>query len=101
MYYDGKYEHIPNSALILNVDSTYSIENAPDWLNNDWGNSSGRYFSKRGKWFLICEKGRRCTMEIEGIQTSDHMIGIKKGKMSVLLTIGDGDSCQGMVYEKQ
>ena len=101
MYYEGKYTNIPNSTIVLNADSTYEITNAPDWLTNDFGDASGRYFSKKGKWFLICDKQSGCTMEIEGIQTSDHMLHVKKGKMCILLTVGDGDSCQGMVYEKQ
>jgi hypothetical protein len=100
MYYEGKYKNIPDSKLKLNADSTYTITDAPDWLNNSWGTSSQKYFNKSGKWFLFCNNKNGCTMELEGIEAG-NLLATKKNKINILLTVGDPDSCQGMVYEKE
>ena len=100
MYYEGKYKKIPNSKLQLNADSTYIITNAPDWLIDVGGTSMQEYFTKKGKWFLYCDDKAGCSMELEGVKSGD-LLNTKKNKMSILLTVGDPDSCQGMVYEKQ
>jgi len=99
MEYEGKYEHIPNSTIQINADSTYTIANAPDWLADSLAESHRRYFTKTGKWQLNCY-GSSCS-----IQLSDKINGAirvnKKGRTALLFNIGDPDSCQGMVYEKQ
>jgi len=99
MYNEGKYTHMPNSTLVINADSTYLLTNAPDWLNNVFGYSSRGYFSRKGKWFLVCDTKDGCVMEIEDINTGD-LLATKKGKLNILLTVGDGDACQGIIYEK-
>lgn len=99
MYYEGKYQRIPNSKLQLNADSTYIITNAPDWLSNSFGESHGRYFTKKGRWSLSCYDKNGCDIEVEGVGGGG--LYQKKSKIDLLFTVGDPDGCQGMVYEKQ
>ena len=106
MQYEGKYTHIPNSIIQLNIDSTYTITNAPDWIWNDFGKSSNSYINQIGKWSFSCARKDSC--EFNMMVTKNDVINYesfglytKNGKMFILVNIGDPDGCQGMVYEKQ
>ena len=44
------------------------------------------------------EKEKICYFELEGISVSS--LRKKDGKISIMITIGDGDECNGIVYEK-
>ena len=56
--------------------------------------------NKIGKWYLYFDKeDKNCIFEIEGISTEP--LYEKDGKLAIIKTIGDGDECNGIVYEKQ
>ena len=98
MKYEGNYKGISNSTIRLRVDKTYEIVNAPDWLFDDFGESHNQYINKSGKWSLTCNENY-CIMELTGLQTGE-LIFKKSNKLYILLTVGDGDDCRGLVYEK-
>lgn len=55
--------------------------------------------NKIGKWFYwFMEKEKICYFELEGIAVAP--LRKKEGKISIMITIGDGDECNGIVYEK-
>ena len=61
------------------------------------GNESKK--NKIGKWFYsFIEKEKICYFELEGISVSP--LRKKDGKISIMIAIGDGDECNGIVYEK-
>ncbi len=97
MYYEGGYEHIPESTLVLNADKTYLLISAPDWLIDDYGTSHKKYIDRVGKWDLTASED--FNLSLIGLQEGQSLFS-KKGKLYILLTVGDRDSCQGMVYEK-
>ena len=99
MEYEGGYKNIPNSIIDLKADGSYAITNAPDWVTESFGISRQTYFDKNGKWFFTCDESSYI-LELDGFQ-SGEMIYEKAHKRVILLTVGDPDSCQGMVYEKQ
>jgi hypothetical protein len=55
--------------------------------------------NETGKWFYsFMEKEKICYFELEGICVAP--LSKKGGKISIMITIGDGDECNGIVYEK-
>ncbi|MCC8409211.1 hypothetical protein LJ707_09725 [Mucilaginibacter sp. UR6-1] len=100
MQYEGDYINIPESYLIVHDNGTYDLKNAPDWIMDDWGKSNKNYIDHSGNWSLSCDGNGHCIFELNDISTG-NILQKKDGKLYVLLNIGDPDSCQGMVYEKQ
>ena len=114
----GKYELSEKSKSYLNEDYNtwplklelsknkqfkFLFEDNPESLadkmfsDNENGNDSKR--NKIGKWFLFFdEKGKFCNFELEGICVEP--LCKKDEKISIMITIGDGDECNGIVYEK-
>lgn len=99
MRYEGNYKNIPDSRLYLQPDGKFKITNAPDWLITESAESYGQYVLILGKWNFECDDKTGCVLELDGLQTGE-LVHEKDQKTAVLLTIGDPDSCQGMVYEK-
>ncbi|WP_158827137.1 hypothetical protein [Mucilaginibacter lacusdianchii] len=97
MKYEGNYQHIPPSELVLASDHTYQLHNAPDWMFNDFGEPHGQYTDKIGRWNLTCNNDG-CLIELEGLMVTP--LYMRNHKAAILITVGDGDECQGMVYEK-
>ena len=98
MEYDGKYKKIADSHLEINSDGTYKITNAPDWLVDDAGNSSHKYYTKQGSWELTCDS-KRCLLQLKGL--AEGNIFFKNNKQYlVLLVVGDTDNCRTMAYDK-
>ncbi|RYY34962.1 MAG: hypothetical protein EOP46_11670 [Sphingobacteriaceae bacterium] len=98
MEYDGKYKKISTSYLELSRNGTYKIINAPDWLIDESGNSSQKYFTKNGKWQITCD-GKRCLLQLKGI-AEGNIFFKSNNKYLILLVVGDTDNCRSMVYVK-
>ena len=68
--------------------------------------ASGKYnfknerneIQKTGKWSLTCDDSFDCLMELEKISVEPFYE--KNGKYAIGITIGDGDECNGIIYEK-
>jgi hypothetical protein len=74
-------------------------ENLADKIpeNGQKGNETKK--NVKGKWFLgFNDKEKFCDFELEGICVEP--LCKKDGKISITITIGDGDECNGIVYEK-
>ncbi len=99
MRYEGNYKNILNSRLYLETNGRYKITNAPDWLITQSAESYGQYVLITGKWSFTCGDKNGCVLELDGLQTGS-LLHVKDHQAAILLTIGDPDSCQGMVYEK-
>jgi hypothetical protein len=82
----------------------YLKETYTEWplkleLNNDgYYNFINSSNVKTGKWSVSCEESYACLLELEGI--SVEPLRAKNGKLAIQVTIGDGDNCEGIIYEK-
>jgi hypothetical protein len=112
----GKYELSEKSKSYLNEDYyswplkleisennqfKFLFEDNPESLADkifaEKENESKR--NKIGKWFYsFMDKEKICYFELEGICVEP--LRKKEDKISIMITIGDGDECNGIVYEK-
>jgi hypothetical protein len=92
---------------ILSKESQKFLKNDfKNWPMNLNLSNDGRYkffnqqdqLIKEGKWLLYCDGKAECLMELEGITVEP--LGLKETDIAILITIGDGDSCEGIAYEK-
>lgn len=101
MLAEGGYQRVPASTLQINADSTYILTNAPDWLNNALGTSFHHYFSQKGKFLVFSCNDDNCFIEFSALISADIVRNKNNHQVTMLFTVGDPDSCQGMAYEKQ
>jgi hypothetical protein len=74
-------------------------ENLADKTPESGQNSNKTKKNEKGKWFLVFnDREKICDFELEGICVEPLLK--KDGKISITITIGDGDECNGIVYEK-
>jgi hypothetical protein len=85
-------------SLTLSKDGNYKFTNGPDFIFNNYGVSNQKTLNKVGKWFLNCAKSYDCLIELEGVCVVP--LSQKDGTLSIMITIGDGDECKGIIYEK-
>ncbi len=85
-------------SLILSKDGSYKFTNGPDFIFNNWGVSNQKVFNKEGKWSVNCAKSYGCLLELEKVCVVP--LSQKDRKLSIMITIGDGDECNGIVYKK-
>jgi hypothetical protein len=112
----GKYELSEKSKSYLNEDYyswplkleisennqfKFLFENNPESLADKIFADKGKGFKKNktGKWFYsFMDKEKICYFELEGISVAP--LRKKEEKISIMIIIGDGDECNGIVYEK-
>lgn len=90
--------NIDNSRLELIADKQYHFYKLPDNVLDGFGRSNGKTIDQSGKWNIYCPNGSDCQIEMEHTAFGD--IGLKNNRLSILITIGDPDSREGIVYEK-
>ena len=77
-------------------------DNPESWTDKIFADRKKVNESKKniiGKWFYsFMEKEKICYFELEGISVAP--LCKKNEKISIMITIGDGDECNGIVYEK-
>lgn len=90
-----------NECQLTILDSNkYEMKNIPDFILAEFGESKGESINKNGKWFLSCADSYGCMIELEGIQVMP-IAKKNNGSISFLMTIGDGDECNGIIFEKK
>jgi len=55
-------------------------------------------YDKEGKWMVSCGDSNDCMIELENVCVVP--LAEKDGRLAILISIGDGDECNGVVYEK-
>jgi hypothetical protein len=99
----------PRSSIVglyqLNQSSKdYLKENYREWpikleINNDgYYNFINALNVKTGRWSVSCSESYACLLELEGITVEPF--SEKNGMLAIQITIGDGDECAGIIYEK-
>jgi hypothetical protein len=84
--------------LELKENGKFQFTDAPDIIFDSYGRTQKKLIEYEGKWALICGESYGCMIELENITVEP--LAQKAGSLAILITIGDGDSCEGIVYEK-
>lgn len=90
--------NIDSSRLELYPNNKYYFHKLPDNVVNSFGESTKKTINQNGNWRVYCGNGDNCQIEIEHAAFAD--IVKKDNHLSILITIGDPDSREGIVYEK-
>ncbi|OAQ39978.1 hypothetical protein A5893_17430 [Pedobacter psychrophilus] len=85
--------------LKLNADKSFNLENVPSSISNDDLKGSDGTQNKYGTWSVSCDKSYDCMIELQG--TCVVPLCEKDDRISIPITIGDGDECNGIVFEKR
>ena len=85
-------------AVRLYQDRTYKFINGPDLIFNRNGSTRNEIMNRTGKWFYSCNPSYACVIELERVCVVP--LSEKNGTLAIPITIGDGDECEGIVYEK-
>jgi hypothetical protein len=95
-YLNEEYHTWPlRIELSKNKEYKLLFESNPE--NGQNGNETKK--NEKGKWFLgFNDREKVCYFELEGICVEP--LCKKDEKISITITIGDGDECNGIVYEK-
>jgi hypothetical protein len=85
-------------TLTLSEAGDFIFNNCPDLLFNDWAESNQKLIDKTGKWSVSCAESYDCLIELTGVCVVT--LAEKNGQPAILIAVGDGDECNGLVYEK-
>ena len=85
-------------TLTLSEGGEFRFNNGPDLLFNNWAESNQKLIDKKGKWSVSCTESYDCLIELTGVCVVP--LAEKNGQLAILITVGDGDECNGLVYEK-
>lgn len=104
------YGTTPESAISLDPDGSVSVRNLPDCYIDGFGLGHGRYVSGRGTWEIEqTDLGFGVTLTIEAGGTlkrgvyhgSSILIKNRQAPFALVVGIGDPDSNEDIVYERQ
>lgn len=87
-----------NYKLTLLSNGEFEFKNAPDMIFDTWGESNKKLLNRNGIWNVSCAESYDCLIELQGVCVVP--LTIKDNRLSIPITIGDGDFCEGIVYEK-
>ena len=76
----------------------FKFTNGPDIIFDRQGKSKQELINKEGKWSVTCADSFDCLIELENVCVVP--LAEKDGLLAILITVGDGDECNGLVYEK-
>lgn len=85
--------------LTLLESGAFNFKDAPDNLFDPFGRSLGQTINKTGRWSASCGESYDCMIELQGI-TVVPISRKEKGPLAIPLTIGDGDECNGIIFER-
>ena len=88
---------IDSCKLELNSNKQYYFHNLPDNVLDGFGRSNRKTTNQTGKWSVYCKNHEDCEIIIGG---AGYGLARKDNRISILITIGDPDSREGIVLEK-
>ena len=86
-----------SSNLELNSNNQYYFHKLPDNVLDGFGRFNKKTINQTGKWKTYSDNDAGCEIIIGG---AGYTLGKKNNRLSILITIGDPDSREGIVYEK-
>lgn len=94
----GHYDPNVEPKLILRADDSFDLINMPDWWENGFGESHGTFRAYSGKWGVSQEISKFWQLFLSGRNV--ELFG-QKAPYRLNFIIGDPDSDESMVFEKQ
>ncbi|MFK7899294.1 MAG: hypothetical protein AB8B61_00915 [Cyclobacteriaceae bacterium] len=85
--------------LELLASGNFNLQSAPDFMFDSFGENSGQSLNRKGEWGVYCGQSFKCMIELQGI-TVVPLMRKKDGTIGISITIGDGDECNGLVFER-
>ena len=76
----------------------FKFTNGPDIIFDREGKTMLGLINKEGRWSVSCADSYDCLIELEDVCVMP--LAEKDGRLAILITVGDGDECNGLVYEK-
>jgi|GEM_PF-1700355 len=89
--------NIDSSRLELYSNNKYYFHQLPDNVVNSFGESTEKTINQTGEWKAFQSYGGGYEIVVGG---AGYELGKKDNRLSILITIGDPDSREGIVYEK-
>jgi hypothetical protein len=86
-------------VLVLMESGKYSIKNVPEQTLNS-GKVQWQSFSRDGIWTTSCQDSLYCMIELENVAVLP-IARKEEGRISILMTIGDSDECNGIIFERK
>ncbi|MTI19885.1 hypothetical protein E1176_02515 [Fulvivirga sp. RKSG066] len=86
-------------SLQLYESGEFKLTNAPDFMFDPFGRNTGNTLTRTGDWSTSCAKSYDCMIDLMGI-TVVPLSRKLNGPIAILITIGEGDSCNGIVFER-
>ncbi|NEU07789.1 hypothetical protein GZH53_05650 [Flavihumibacter sp. R14] len=91
--------NINQSELELKDDMQFVLTDVPETIVEDPYSTSKSVISRTGTWSMNCGESYDCMIELHGIGV--FPLSEKGGILAVPITMGDGDECRGIVFEKK
>lgn len=93
------YSEVP--SLQLHESGAFTLMDMPEFvLDPNEKDPNGTVTDTSGTWKVSCDEPYGCLIELENVAVVS-LSHSKKGVMSIPITIGDGDMCKGIVFEKE
>lgn len=89
-------DSLKRTKLELKGEHQYLLTDGPSEIMNE--HSKNGTFIKAGRWYTDCAESYGCMIELEGICVVT--LCKKDDKISIPISIGDPDQCEGVVFEK-
>ena len=93
---EGNFE---TCSLQLLESGEFKLVNAPYFMMRSTNPNTRTSRNRNGKWFSSCSESYDCVIELEGI-TVVPLSRKKDGPLAIPITIGDGDECNGIIFER-
>ena len=88
---------IDSCKLELNSNKQFYFHKQPDNVLDGFGRSNRKTTNQTGEWSVYCHTQEDCEIIIGG---AGYELARKDNRISILITIGDPDSREGIVFEK-
>ena len=89
--------NVDSCMLELKSNGQYILTKAPDLIFSGFNEPDYSYVTKTRKWLLLTTENK-VDIELEGFCVVRFTQ--KHGKFAIPITIGDGDECNGIIFEK-
>ncbi|WP_125250380.1 hypothetical protein [Leptospira wolffii] len=89
-----------DSFLNISKTGNFEMQNVPSLLKQDLGMPTNKLIILKNNWTVSCIAKSGCMIELTGLGVRRIAYG-KNNNLAILFTIGDGDTCEGIAYEKE
>ncbi|MEI1310330.1 hypothetical protein [Leptospira venezuelensis] len=95
------FSSFENESIIeISKSGNYEMRNIPSVLLQEVSLPIKKSTILKNRWNIACIENSNCVMELEFLgvrRLARHM----SNNLAILFVLGDGDMCEGLVYEKE